>query len=459
MIRAQGDELPSLQRQAKRLRFDDAALENTFDDERLTTALGRARVLVPIGILATVVVGLGETLFGATERNELFQRAVEVRFGGSLVPWILIYVSTFLPGHRRRADWLGALGTIVVCWSLALRYWHFALAFPDMRVAGLATGAVLSVLMISMIALTLSFRALVTATVAAFGGTVLFYWLTLPPERAGEIVSMAMRFTGVAGMVAFLGWYRESADRLTFGQREYVKRLNAELARLNAEKNEFIAIASHDLRSPLATVHGLAEQLAHGRLEATPELHGAIRDHARRMLQLVEDYLGAHAIEQGALLVRMRPIDLAGVAREAAERHRLAAEAKRLRLVVEAGEPVRARGDAGLLAQVLDNFLGNAVKFSPAEKTVRVAVSVAEDGRSARIEVIDQGPGVAAEDQAKLFRKFQRAEAVPTGGETGYGLGLAVAKRLAETMGGSVGCESRVGDGATFWVALPTAES
>jgi len=130
---------------------------------------------------------------------------------------------------------------------------------------------------------------------------------------------------------------------------------------------------------------------------------------------------------------------------------------KQQRVVNEVGKPVRVRADASRLAQVVDNFLSNALKFSPRGATVRIALSVAEDGRAARLEVIDEGPGIAPEEQAKLFRKFGRAGTQATGGETSHALGLAVAKRLAESMGGTVGCESTPGAGAMFWVALPVA--
>jgi signal transduction histidine kinase len=110
--------------------------------------------------------------------------------------------------------------------------------------------------------------------------------------------------------------------------------------------------------------------------------------------------------------------------------------------------------DAALLAQVADNFVSNAIKFSPAGTAVRIEVQTADGHPWARLAVIDRGPGIAADEQANLFRKFGRASTRPTAGETSHGLGLAVAKRLAEAMGGSVGCESEAGAGATFWVEL-----
>lgn len=452
--------LDGLRRQARRLRFEDAALETAFHDERVAAAKVRTQVLLPIGILAVALIGYCEATVGSEKSPEMLRRTLETRFFGMILPWLIIYVSTFLPGYRRWTDWLSALGTVAVCWALARRYWHFALIYPETQIVGTATGALLSVLLVSTISLTMSFRALAVTTLASFGGTLLVYWMTLPADRGGELFVMAMTFAAVGLLMLFLGWYREAADRLMFAQREYVRTLNAELARLNAEKNEFIAIASHDLRSPLATVLGLADRLVEGGgpAEAKPA-HLAIRDLARGMLRLVENYLGAHAIEHGAVPVRVERMDLAAAAREAVARHRPAAERKGQRLLLEAGRSVWALGDADLVGQVLDNFLSNALKFSPGGANVGVAIAAAEDGGLARIEVSDEGPGIAAEDRDDVFRKFRRASLAPTGGETSHGLGLAVAKRLAESMGGDVGCESAEETGATFWVSLPAAEA
>lgn len=261
-------------------------------------------------------------------------------------------------------------------------------------------------------------------------------------------------------MVPLIVGHRDAIERRVFAQREELAALNGELARLNEEKNEFMAITAHDRRAPLATVRGLAEQLEAGRFAGAAQgrAHGAIRDLSERMLGLVNDYLGVHAAESGTLPVRSERLDLAAAARAAGERHVAAAAAKGQRIKVGASEPVWVRADGALLAQVVDNFVGNALKFSPRGAEVRLDLARAPSGGEVRLEVSDEGPGIAAAEQAGLFRKFGRASAKPTGGETSHGLGLAVAKRLAEAMGGSVGCESPVnagGTGARFWVRLP----
>lgn len=460
MSEVEVSELAGLERQANRLRFHDRELERTFRDERVVAAQTRSRVLLGAGMLAAAAVGYSETMAsdGTAQSIEFDARNLELRFVGMIPAWLVIYFSTGLPGHRRRADWVNTIATLVACWALALIYWHVALIWPRTPIVSAATGGLLTVLLVSAAALPFGFRALAATVTGAIGGTLIFYAATLLPERKEEIYLMLFTFSGIGAVIVFLAWYREAADRLMFAQREYVQRLNKELARLNAEKNEFMAIVSHDLRSPLATVHGLAEQLTVGRLGPSEKVHGAIQELARRMLQLVEDYLGAHAIESGVLPLQMARIDLVAVAREAAARQRPMAELKGQRIVVDAEAPLWAGADASRLAQVVDNFLSNAVKFSPRGAVVRLAFGAADEGGAVRLEVIDEGPGIAPEAQAKLFRKFGRFGTQTTGGETSHGLGLAVAKRLAESMGGTVGCESELGAGATFWVELPAAE-
>ena len=185
---------------------------------------------------------------------------------------------------------------------------------------------------------------------------------------------------------------------------------------------------------------------------------------AQRMHRLVDDYLGAHALESGTVPVRLERLDLGAVARAAGERHAGAATTKGQNIVTDAPlGKVWVMADEGMLAQVTDNFVTNALKFSAAGATVKVDLLVAEaedGGGLARLAVTDEGPGITAEDQGRLFTKFGRGSARATAGEASTGLGLAVAKRLAQAMGGTVGCESPAngrGTGSQFWVELPLA--
>jgi signal transduction histidine kinase len=451
-----------LEREARRLRFTDAEWERRFDEERQSEGLTRARSMMVLGLLVVCAMGDLDTALNARSLPEYALLSLQLRFLAVAPVWLAMLVSTALAGHRARADGVYAAGTTLIAWALGLVPWGLLYYLPGANVAQPLIVNVLAVLLISLAALPMRFAAVAGMVVASIGGIIALFWAGAPLANAYQVWTVTATLSGIGLLVLVLGGYREVAERRMFGQREQVRTLNAELARLNAEKNEFMAIASHDLRAPLASVRGLAEQLCDGQL-ADParrkQALGAIHELAGRMLGLVDDYLGAHAAESGTVPVRRERIDLQETIAQAGLRHDPVARNKAQQVKVSAGPSVRAHADAGMLAQVLDNFVSNAMKFSPQGATVELGVAVAEDGRVARLEVTDEGPGIASEDQGGLFRKFSRTGAKPTGGETSYGLGLAVTKRLAETMGGRVGCDSPVGaggKGARFWIELPT---
>jgi signal transduction histidine kinase len=477
--------LDELLRQARRLRFADAVLEQRYRDNWQAEAVQRGRVTMGVAIVFVAVAGWLNSLSKLDYVEASMAWTVHYRFFIMVPWWALGILSSFLPGHVRRAEWVNAAVTVGVLWGVTLK----SLGYPK---AYGALGSVMSLdffLIFASSVLVLSMRLRVLVMVAG-AGTVgaMAAVRVLMPEAATLAGLVAINFPLIAAVVVALGWGRERTQRTLFAQQEHMRQLaaqleekNAELARLSGEQAEFMTIAAHDLRAPLATVRGYAALLRGGKLrdgEAQAKALGEIEGQSTRMLSLVNDYLGTHAAEGMARVARRERIDLAAAARAAAARHGAAAAEKRQTLrVSEAasgrkGEPesgraaardaVWAMGDADLLAQVVDNFVTNAVKFSPMGTEVRIeagAATTASGGPEwVRLAVVDAGPGIAAEEQAGLFKKFGRASTKPTAGEASHGLGLAVAKRLAEAMGGSVGCQSPVhagGTGTRFWVELP----
>ena len=457
MTRA-ADPMPEWRRQANRLRFLDASLEDQFQTERQQQGLTRARGALVLAMLVVAGFGLAEALFTARLHPEFVGESLRLRFFGVVPVWAILVVSTLLPGHLRRADWVYALGMVVGCWMVALIKWHYSLTAPRADLAIGVSFDTLMILFVALAALPMRFHAVLATVLGGMGGVLLFFVLTLLPGKSRDVQLLAVIFTGTGGLLILLHGYREAGERLLFAQQEQMRRMNLELTRLNAEKNEFMAIASHDLRAPLASVRGLAEQLHAGQMEdpvRRSRAHAAIHDLAGRMLGLVNDYLGAHTAESAQLPVTLGRVDLQSFVREAASRNAPVAATKQQVLRVVPGPAVGVRADAALLGQVVDNFVTNALKFSEPGATVELGVAVASDGRVVRLEVTDAGPGIAPGEQAQLFQKFARASTRPTGGESSHGLGLAVAKRLAEVMGGRVGCDSPVnaaGTGARFWI-------
>lgn len=230
---------------------------------------------------------------------------------------------------------------------------------------------------------------------------------------------------------------------------------NNQLAHLNQEKNEFMGIAAHDLKNPLTVIIGSAELLKMNLPQAqAAKLSNNILGAGQRMLQLIKDLLDANAIEQGKFTSNMVTCDLRALAAECASNNQPQASRKEIVICTEAGDAVWGRVDRNAAMQILDNLISNAVKFSPPKSTVQVKASIT-DGH-ASIEVKDQGPGISVEDQKKLFGKFTRLTAQPTGGESSTGLGLSIVKKLAEAMKGTVLCRSTLGEGAAFILRLPT---
>ncbi len=231
------------------------------------------------------------------------------------------------------------------------------------------------------------------------------------------------------------------------------------LREMNNEKNEFMGIVAHDLRSPLTAIYGFSEviqQEPHMDYSELREFAGRIHDTAKRMAEMVQNLLDANRIERGELNFNLAPTDLASLLSLLTESHRARAGAKRQTIHLETeSAPVRALVDPNVMVQVMENLLSNAVKYSPPGKNIHVRLRKLPD--TVRFEVQDEGPGLSAEDQKKLFGKFARLSAKPTGGENATGLGLSIVKRMVEAMNGRVWCESEPGKGAKFVVEFPVA--
>jgi signal transduction histidine kinase len=227
---------------------------------------------------------------------------------------------------------------------------------------------------------------------------------------------------------------------------------------LSALKSRFIGMASHDLRNPLSSIMGymqLLEARMLGPLEE-PQRKAVEVAHlaSQRMLSLIDSLLDVTVIESGRLDLDLRPGSLARVVREQVEAQSILAERKKIRFDLDLEEGHETVFDPSRISQVIDNLVGNAVKFSKPGSAVRVSLRIV-DGRSS-VSVSDQGPGLTPEDRAGLFQPFAKLSARPTGGERSTGLGLFIVKTIVEAHRGEVSVEGSSSTGTTFTFSLPS---
>ena len=240
-------------------------------------------------------------------------------------------------------------------------------------------------------------------------------------------------------------------------QRELAKK-NNKLERLNEQKNTFLGMAAHDLRNPIGSILGYAKLMLELELEPAQRRQSleAISRVAEQMSTLVNDLLDVSVIESGKLELRRAPCSLAALLQRRAAFFELLAAKKQITLAVAIDDPGELPLDPDRMEQVVDNLISNAVKYSP--RGARIEVSLRREGGQVRLQVRDEGPGLSAEDQRRLFGAFQRLSARPTGGEKSTGLGLAITQRIVTAHGGTISVQSELGRGSSFSVVLPAPD-
>ena len=234
---------------------------------------------------------------------------------------------------------------------------------------------------------------------------------------------------------------------------------NKRLRELDRLKDEFLSLVSHELRTPLTSIRGYLDLVLQGEAgEINAEQRRfleAVERNSGRLQRLVGDLLFVAQADAGRLSLERARVDLSELAAHCVEESAPAATEKSVSLVLLA-EPVPSLvGDRGRLAQVLDNLVSNALKFTPEGGTVQVRTRA--EGDSVVLEVEDTGIGIPAADQARLFERFFRSAVAEDQAIPGTGLGLAIVKAIVEAHSGEIAISSREGLGTTFRVALPLA--
>ncbi len=221
-------------------------------------------------------------------------------------------------------------------------------------------------------------------------------------------------------------------------------------------KNEFISVASHEMRTPMTSIKGSLELLLGGYAGELPdeatELLGISLTAVDRLVRLINDLLDISKIESGKMEFHLEPMDMNDIVRKSMRSLRSLAEAHRVSIQAEYADTLpTVLADRDHLEQVITNLLSNALKYSPADSQVSICVSSAP--AAARVTVSDQGPGIALDQRDRVFDRFTQLH----GAKKGTGLGLTICRAIVQEHGGRIWVESKIGHGAQFIFELPAA--
>jgi signal transduction histidine kinase len=235
---------------------------------------------------------------------------------------------------------------------------------------------------------------------------------------------------------------------------------NTELTAIDHEKNYLIGVVAHDLRSPLNHLKGILQILkltGKNIDDETKDLYQLAESSVVQMLLMISKILDVKAIESKQGNIIMEKVETMSIIDTLLQKFEIPAIEKSIVLhKVSHLETAYIEADKDYLLQVLENLVSNAIKFSPKKKNIWLGLT-SSNGKT-NIFVRDEGPGLSPDDMGKLFGKFQKLSARPTGGETSIGLGLSIVKKYVEAMNGEVWCESEQGKGTTFFVQFDRLE-
>ncbi len=241
--------------------------------------------------------------------------------------------------------------------------------------------------------------------------------------------------------------------------KKNLKQKNLELEELNDIKNQFLGMASHDLRNPLSSIMGFSEMLKEDiddlSKEERDEYLDTICSVSKQMLNLVNELLNVSVIESGKLQLKYINSSLKRLVETRIRLYEAPAGKKNIILKSNLEDIPEFQFDPNRIGQVLDNLITNAIKFSPVGK--RIHITLEKEENLCTVNIRDEGPGISQEDQSKMFQHFQKLSAKPTGGESSTGLGLAIAKKMVDAHNGTLGVKSALGEGANFFIKIPMA--
>lgn len=283
------------------------------------------------------------------------------------------------------------------------------------------------------------------AVLAAVVGTLTARRITAPLRRLAEAAGRI----GAGDLTSTVS--AEGDDELGELARTF-NAMAADLRRAEEARRRLLADIAHELGTPLAVLQANVEGMLDGVVETSPDRLASLHAQIQVLTRLVRDLRDLSLAQQGQLPLDRRAMDLVALAREVVELSRPLAEEKGIALAVDAAGPLPVVADRDRIAQVLQNLLANALRY-----TERGGVTVAARGDAAEgvVEVRDSGPGIPEEELPFVFERFYRVDRSRTRATGGAGLGLTIVKTLIEAHGGRIWARSRPGEGSTFGFALP----
>ena len=356
------------------------------------------------------------------------------------------------PNSYRSGDWID------VGWLLSYALWAAAALHPSMRELSTPTRRAQRRLRVGSGRIAMLMGALLAPAAVLLIQDIRGIGVSVPAVVTASAVISVMVVLRLVGILRALERIR-TRERLARADAEQAQRLleaqNIRLVEADRMKDEFVALISHDLRTPLTSIMGYVELSLDEELgdEARSFLEVVSRS-SQRLLRLVDDLLFVARLQSGRLDLSPSRLDLNEIARQAAEEARGRADAKDLELVVDGNGPVPVDADRGRVFQLLDNLISNAVKFTPDGGTIEIKVHA---NGNACIEVCDNGIGFSAMEAERVFERFYRTDRAVERQVPGTGLGLFIAAAIADAHGGRISAHPRDGGGAVFRVELPLA--
>jgi signal transduction histidine kinase len=353
------------------------------------------------------------------------------------------------PSTYAQATWLDT------AWLLSYVLWGMAALHPSMRELSSSAPAGrprVTTLRLAMLASALATAPLILLIQAANGSSI-----DAVPIALGAAVLCSLVLLRLTGVIHALDRLRVD-ERLARAEAETAQRLlteqNERLREADRLKDEFVALISHDLRTPLTSIIGYVELALDEDVPAEVRSHlQVVSRNGERLLALVNDLLFVARLQTGQLALEPNDVELAAVVQETVEALEPRAAAKGISLTCALDSVPTTRADRRRLLQLLDNLVANAVKFTPAGGFVHVSLGC-ENG-AALLEIEDTGIGIGPEDQRRLFERFFRAESAVERQLPGTGLGLYISRVIAEAHRGSLSVRSELGRGSTFRLELP----